>query len=139
MELMDIVIFVSSFSKDKVIYFKNNFLQGYVSSEEYYESPKYSSPVMFETENFLDMWNYVLDEIGRSFTFYFDNDNNQFCPKAAIQINNDGSICLVLSVDSEYSDEYQSKLKSAFPNDDCIVSYSYFMPFSREDFKKNLN
>ncbi|KUJ60735.1 hypothetical protein AR687_17070 [Flavobacteriaceae bacterium CRH] len=139
MELIDVIVFIPSFSKEKLIYFKEEFLEGYISYEEYYESPKYSSPVVFETENFLEMWKYVLDEQGRSFTFYFENTNEIFCPKAAIQVNIDGSICLVLSVvDLDHIKEYESKLKSSFPDDNCVVSYSYFMPISREDFYKIL-
>lgn len=138
MELIDVIIFIPTFSKDKIAYFKEEFLQGFISSDEFYESPKYSLPVVFETENFLEMWNYVLDETGRPFTFYFEKKNNLFCPKGAIQINVDGSICLVLSVKLDYLEEYKSKLKSNFPDDDCITSCSYFMPSSKEEFYKIL-
>lgn len=139
MELIDVMVFIPSFSTEKLVYFKEEFLQGYISSEEFYESPKYSLPVLFETKNFLEMWNYVIDEQGRSFTFYFENTHKIFCPKAAIQVNIDGSICLVLSfVDLDHVEEYESKLKNSFPDDNCFTSYSYFMPFSREDFYKTL-
>lgn len=52
MELIDVIVFIPLFSKDKLMYFKEEFLQGYISNEEFYQSPKYSSPVLFETENF---------------------------------------------------------------------------------------
>lgn len=139
MELIDVMVFIPSFSKDKLVYFKEEFLKGYISSDEFYQSSKYSLPVLFETENFPEMWNYVLDEQGRSFTFYFENTNKTFCPKAAIQVNIDGSICLVLSVvDLDHTKEYELKLKNSFPDDKCVTSYSYFMPSSREDFYKTL-
>ncbi|MGO4773235.1 hypothetical protein ACEN2I_16350 [Flavobacterium sp. W22_SRS_FK3] len=78
-----------------------------------------------------------MDAPGRPFTFYFENTNKISCPKAAIQINFDGSVCLVLRVvDLDHVEEYESKLKSSFPEDNCIISYSYFIPFSREDFIK---
>lgn len=61
MELIDVIIFIPTFSKDKIAYFKEEFFQGYISSDEFYESQKYGLPVLFETENFQEMWNYVLD------------------------------------------------------------------------------
>jgi hypothetical protein len=54
MELINVIIFIPTFSKDKIAYFKEEFLQGFISSDEFYESPKYSLPVLFETENFPD-------------------------------------------------------------------------------------
>lgn len=140
MEYADIIIFIKTFSKDKIIYFKEEFIKDYISSEEYYESPKYSSPIIFETENFSEMWDYVIEKEGRSFTFYLENNANKSCPKAAIQINNDGSICLVLIADADYEEHYKSELIKAYPDDECIISYnSYFMPFSKEDFYEKLN
>lgn len=139
MEYVDIMVFIPFFSKEKIIYFKDEFLRDYVSSEEYYESPKYSSPIIFETENFSEMWNYVLEKRERSFTFYFENNKNEICPKAAIQINNDGSTCLVLVANIDYEEKCKSDLIKVYPDEKCIVSHNfYFMPFSREDFDEGL-
>lgn len=134
MQLADIVIFVTSFSKEKINHFREEFLHRYISKEKYYQSPKYTTPALFETENFSEMWDYVLEEEGRSFTFYFENKNNKLCPNGAIQINTDGSLCFVLTVNTDYEEKYVAQLKNSFPEDKCVVSYSYFMPFSIEEF-----
>jgi hypothetical protein len=131
MDLADVCVFINIFSKEKIELFRHKFLIDFVSTDNYYESPKYGSEIVFETEDFNKMWEHVLEKEGRQYSFYFENTNNLDYPQAIIQVNTDGSICLALGVIFEKEEFYYQTLKQIFDQDDCFISYSIALPSSK--------
>ena len=131
MDLVDICVFIKDFSKNKIELFRNKFLNEFISVDDYYESPKYGCEIIFETEDFDVMWEYILEKPGRQYSFYFENKNNSDYPQAIIQVNNDGSICLALGVIPEKQNTYFKILEETFNEDNCFISYETGLPNSR--------
>jgi|SRR6218665_124383 len=131
MDLADVCVFINIFSKEKVELFRNKFLRGFVSMDSYYESPKYGPEIVFETEDFNKMWEYILEKEGRQYSFYFENASNLDYPQAIIQINSDGSLCLAIGVILQKEELYFKILKQIFNEDDCFISYSIPLPTSK--------
>ena len=96
--------------------------------DDYYESPKYGSKIVFETEDFDKMWEYALEKQGRQYSFYFENKSNLDCPQAIIQINSDGSICMALGIILGKEEFYFKVLKQIFNEENCFISYSIGLP-----------
>lgn len=138
MDLSDIFIFIEEFKPEEVINFKKEFLSDFESTDTYYECPKYSQETIFETESFVEMFDFVLEKSGRPYTFYFENESPDKIKQGIIQINNNGSICLALSVepwDEKYCIELLQKHYLDYP---IFISNNIPLPSSKEELNRRI-
>lgn len=132
MDLSDVFIFIEEFKPEEVTKFKKEFLTNSESTDVYYECPKYSQKTIFETDSFSEMFDFVIDKPGRPFTFYFEWESPDKIKRGIIQINDNGSICLALSVepsDEKYCVELLQKYYLDYP---IFISNNIPLPSSLE-------
>lgn len=133
MDLSDIFLFIGKFYPEEVIKFKKEFLTGFESIDTYYECPKYSQETIFETESFIEMFDFVLEKPGRPYTFYFESELPNKIRGGVIQINKNGSICLALSAEpcnEKYCIELLRKYYLDYP---IFISNNIPLPSSEEE------
>ncbi len=122
MDLSDIFLFIKEFKPVEVTKLKKDFLSDFESIDTYYECPKYSQETIFETESFSEMFDFVLEKPGRPYTFCFENKSPDKIKQGIIQLNNNGSMCLAISVESsdeKYGIELLQKHYSDLPQIRC--------------------
>ncbi len=132
MELSDVFIFIETHKPKEVMKFKNEYLKGFESIDTYYECPKYSQTTLFESDSFDEMFEFVLKESGRPYTFYFENNLPEKIKQGIIQVNNNGSICLALSVESENEEYCIEQFKVNYSNYPIFISNNTPLPLSIE-------
>jgi hypothetical protein len=133
MILSDVFVFVNEFKPKLVRDFIKKYLQDFNSTETYYECPKYSEETIFETDSYSQMLEFVLSAQGRPYTFYLSNDNANKYKEAILQLNKDGSMCLVLSTDFEFEKEIFEELRASFPGHKVLISNNIPLPSSKEE------
>ncbi len=135
MVLTDIYVFRQKKSKKDILNFINKYLSSFISKEDYFEFPKYSSNdlIIFETNEYEEMLNFVLDSKNLDYTFYLENKNNPEYIQGIIRINSDETLCLGLGVLPEYENKYINKLKLHYNTKYIFVCQGTPPPTSRKE------
>lgn len=87
MELVDIYIHYSKVEKDVIFNFIKNWLKDFKPESDIFEYPQYFGETQFETENFIEMILFILENPIRKYRFYFENEIENKRPKGMIFIN----------------------------------------------------
>lgn len=139
MTLYDVYIFEENSSKEFILNFIKIYLSDFNSMDSFYEYPKYKEPTIFETDQFVEMLDFILEDKTREYTFYLENKNNLERQQGIIRINSDGSVCLGLCVLPEYEDKYVKELKAKYKTDYVFVSYNQPPPTSISEVRQLFN
>ncbi|MDX2306179.1 MAG: hypothetical protein NW226_25445 [Microscillaceae bacterium] len=121
MILYDVYVFKEKFSKTDILEFIE--IYGLIPMEDFYEYPKYEETTTFKTDQFIDMLRFVLESVGRKYTFYFNSKEKIEYKQAIIQIYEDKSVCLGLGVLPEYEKKYLNELKLQYKTNNVFVCY----------------
>ena len=133
MTLSDVNVLIDQNIKKNIEIFLSTYLVNFVSTENFYEYPKYRTPVIYESENFRDMLNYVLENNG-DYTFYFKNkDQGLKFKEATIKINKDNSLILSLSTQAEYEEITKESLSNVFSTKYVFITNDIPPLESKED------
>jgi hypothetical protein len=139
MILSDVYVFFNSINSFEIDNFFRFYLTDFVSSDDFFEYPKYGTPVTFETESYEEMLKYVIEN-NKDYTFYFDSENeNLNYNQSILRINNDNSMLLGLLVMPDREEDVIKSLKERFNTEDVFVTYSIPPLTSRKAILKALS
>ncbi len=139
MDLNDVYVFFEEVNECHIDVFFKVYLPNFTSMEDYFEYPKYEMPVVFESDNYKEMLDYVIKNNG-DYTFYFENDgqHNLKYKQAIIRINKDRSMLLGLSVISGYEQTIIDSYEKEFNTTDIFITYNVPPLTSKDEVLKYL-
>lgn len=130
-----IYILLSTYTKQDVYFFRDSYIKGFEPLSTYYEyPPSLRAKNEFETENADEMIDFMLQGDKGYFRFYFEPPNPAKIYKGMIFFNHDNTLVLGISVDSEYTEEYQEKLKKDFRSELVLIMDEFPPPSTAKDF-----
>ena len=135
----DVYVFLNSIDIGKINSFFRTYLSDFMPSDDFFEYPKYGTPIMYETDIYEEMLAYVVGN-KKDYTFYFDTENSKSPYKQSVlRINKDNSMLLRVSVDSSIEQKIIEFLKKEFNTDDVFVTFNIPPITSKEDILKALS
>lgn len=136
MNSIELYVLVEDYKIDDIRNFREKFLCNYIEISEYYEFPPYVPRTEFETENFEEMFNFILSEKGRNYRFYFKSQIESEIQLGMIFFNKDNTLIVGLVVSETKVDKYLKEIKEMINASYCLTTFETAPPETAEEFKR---
>jgi hypothetical protein len=138
MRTTDLYVFIEKGSKSIIEKFIAMFFKNMSPTDNYYAYPRYSKNVIFETEDYTEMFHFITESnIMKNYTFFFNHNNKKESEITGgiIKIYPDNSLCMGIMVNIDYLDEYKKTFEKKFGQKNIFIQNYGSLPLDSNDIR----